>query len=336
MSNNSGSRGGNRGTNRSSGRNRRRGGSKRRGPLPKVQRVGAYAVILRGEGEDQKILLSRLADKVSESPLWTLPGGGVEHGEDPRKAVEREVYEETGLPVEVGETAWIFSVHQKRAWRMGKRIDSHALRIVYDGWVPVDAPEPQTTEVDGSTAEAAWIPLADVLSGETATVLLVREALKLHRPPRLQRVAAYAWIVREDAGGPQVLLTQVSQRGHHSGMWTLPGGGIDFAEGPREALVREVREETGLECTVGEPLAIDDIALTGTAPSGRHEEFHGVHLVFDADVAPTAQPRVVELDGTTSAVGWFPVEEVRSGLGVLPVVRSALAAWERRTAASGE
>jgi len=324
---------GGRGSGRSGGRSSGRGAGRRRArsrQLPKVQRVAAYAVILRGEGAEQRILLSRLADKVSETPLWTLPGGGLDHGEDPRAAVVREVYEETGLPVEVGETAWVLSYHQRRAWRLGTRVDSHALRIVYDGWVPVDAPEPRTTEIDGSTAEAAWIPLADVLSGDVPTVALVKEALKAHRPARLQRVAAYAWITRGSGDDARVLLTRISERGYHSGSWTLPGGGIDFGERPRAALVREVREECGIECSVGDVLTIDDISVTGTAPSGRHEEFHGVHLVFAADVGEGAEPRVVEVDGTTDAVDWVPLAAVESGeIDVLPVVRSALAAWRR-------
>jgi ADP-ribose pyrophosphatase len=42
-------------------------------------------------------------------------------------------------------------------------------------------------------------------------------------------------------------------RQHHEGrdLWMVPGGGIEEGENSREAVVREVREETGLEVKAG-------------------------------------------------------------------------------------
>lgn len=293
--------------------------------LPKRQRVAAYAVILRGD----RILLSRLSRAVTTEELWTLPGGGLDHGEDPRHAVVREVKEETGLDAEVGETARVYSAHLPGVWRQGRRVDAHALRIVYDGWVPVDAPEPQVLEVDGSTMEAAWVPVADVLDGVVPVVPMVLEALADHRPVRRQRVAAYALIRRGglegEAGDDAVLLTRISDRGHHAGSWTLPGGGVDHGEQPRLALQREIEEECGLACAVGELIDVHDVHFDGTAPSGRHEDFHGVHLVFAATAPDDAEPRVVEVGGTTDAVAWVSVADIVAGaVPVLDVVRHAL------------
>ena len=47
---------------------------------------------------------------------------------------------------------------------------------MYDATVPADA-EPQVVEVDGTTDEAAWVPLADVESGATPVYDIVRESL---------------------------------------------------------------------------------------------------------------------------------------------------------------
>jgi 8-oxo-dGTP diphosphatase len=282
----------------------------------RVQRVAAYAVIVR----DGQILLSRLAPRVSRSELWTLPGGGLDHGEDPRDAVVREVHEETGLSVTIGPTARTFSLHLPDTWRRGRRVDAHSLRIVYDGWVPLDSPPPQVVEIDGSTIDAAWRPISAVLDGTVPTVAMVKEALDLYRPHRWQRVAAYALVRRDDA----VLLTRVSPRGFHTGMWSLPGGGVDFDEEPSAALVREVAEETGVTCTVGDVVTVVSETVRGTAPNGRDEEVQTIGTVHAATVPPDAA-FTVEADGTTDAVEWVPVADIASGaVPVVPSVRDAL------------
>ena len=285
--------------------------------LPKRQRVAAYAVILR----DGRILLSRLAESISSEELWTLPGGGLDHGEDPRDAVVREVHEETGLDAVVGETARVYSAHLPGVWREGRRVDAHALRIVYDGWVALDAPEPRVVEVGGSTMAAAWHPVAAVLDGTVPVAPIVLEALADHKPFRHQRLGAYALARRNDS----VLLVRISGRGFHTGSWTLPGGGVGHGEPPRTAVLRELREECGVGGAVGELVAVHDEHFSGTAPNGRYEDFHAVALVFDVTLEDGAEPVLAEEDGTTDAVAWVPVADVESGtLPVLGVVAEAL------------
>jgi 8-oxo-dGTP diphosphatase len=285
--------------------------------LPERQRVAAYAVIIR-EG---KVLLARLAPRISKEPLWTLPGGGLDHGEDPRSAVVREVYEETGLSATVSAEARVYSMHNAKARFGSNKTDYHALRIVFEGWVPADSPEPRVVEVDGSTIEAAWHPLADVLAGEVPVSALVSEALADHVHHRHQRLAAYALVRRTG----EVLLTRISGRGHQPGAWTLPGGGITHGERPAAALVREVAEECGVTCTVGALLDVHDVHLVGTAPTGQTQDYHGIHLIFAAEIPDDAEPRVVEVDGTTDAVQWVPVADIAGGrVEVLDVVSHAL------------
>ena len=117
-------------------------------------------------------------------------------------------------------------------------------------------------------------------------------------------------VVREQPE-PAVLLVEVSARGFHAGSWTLPGGGVDHGEPPRAALRREVLEECGLEVEVGRVLDVHDVHLRGTAPSGRDEDFHGVHLLFAATTRdPAADPWVTEVDGTTARAAWVPLREL--------------------------
>ncbi|WP_299049888.1 NUDIX domain-containing protein [uncultured Nocardioides sp.] len=303
------------------------------GGLPRRQRVAAYAVVLRTSAEPggatptTSILLTRLARRITPDELWTLPGGGLDHGEDPRDAVRREIVEETGLDAEVGDRARVYSAHLPHAWRDGRRVDAHALRIVYEGWVAPDAPAPRVLERDGSTMDAAWVPVTRVLDGTVPVVPMVLDALADHGPAQRQRVAAYAVVVRDGA----VLLTRNSVRGPHPGSWMLPGGGIDHGEDPRAAVVREVGEETGLTCEVGAILDVSSVHFEGTAPTGRQEDFHAVQLVYTATVTGSAgdgrEPHPTEVGGTTDAAAWVALADVGSAAyPVRPLVSAALRA----------
>jgi 8-oxo-dGTP diphosphatase len=121
------------------------------GPVP-VVRVGAYAVVER----DGAVLLARWVG--SRPPRWTLPGGGLDHGEDPRHGAVREVEEETGYRVELRR---LLTVESFRALvdRPDGPIDHHAICVIYAAEVLGGE---LRDEVGGSTDTAAWVPLKDV------------------------------------------------------------------------------------------------------------------------------------------------------------------------------
>jgi 8-oxo-dGTP diphosphatase len=122
---------------------------------PRRQRVAAYALLTRGDD----VLLTRMSDRTRIPGRWTLPGGGVDHGEDPRAAVEREVYEETGLQIRVGTVADVHSSHFTGPRSDGVVEDYHGIHLIFHGSVlPESASvEPHVTEQDGSTDLAKWI-----------------------------------------------------------------------------------------------------------------------------------------------------------------------------------
>jgi 8-oxo-dGTP pyrophosphatase MutT (NUDIX family) len=141
-------------------------------------------------------------------------------------------------------------------------------------------------------------------------------------PPRRQRVAAYALLTRDD----EVLLTRMSPRTRIEGRWTLPGGGIDHGEEPRDALRREVYEETGLHVEPGRVVDVHATHFVGARADGVVEDYHGIHLIFEAEIAPGSrdvEPRVVEEDSSTDHAAWVKRAEALR-LDLLSAARHAL------------
>ena len=85
-------------------------------------------------------------------------------------------------------------------------------------------------------------------------------------------------------GGGSVLLVEPTYKPN----WEIPGGAADVDESPRECVVREVREELGLEVTPGRLLVID---YQHPEP-GRTES---IMFVFDGGVVDAAWTDRIEL-----------------------------------------
>ncbi|MFJ9349787.1 NUDIX hydrolase [Streptomyces sp. NPDC101237] len=136
-------------------------------------RVAAYAVCVR----DGQVLLAR-SPAEDGTPEWVLPGGGMEHGEDPYDTVRRELMEETGYHVEVTGLLGIDSFHRPfaRGTLLSRTTDHHHVRIVYSAEI---AGGELRDEVDGSTDMAAWHDLDAV--PDLPHIRLVDVALRLWR-----------------------------------------------------------------------------------------------------------------------------------------------------------
>jgi len=92
------------------------------------------------------------------------------------------------------------------------------------------------------------------------------------------------------------------RRGHGpaAGEWSVPGGRLEAGELVAEAVVRELREETGLEGVCGELVGW----VERVDPDGDH---HFVILDFEVTVLDDAEP--VAGDDAAEAC-WVPLDQV--------------------------
>ena len=140
-------------------------------------------------------------------------------------------------------------------------------------------------------------------------------AKRSHQPPAKnnKRRQPYARRVDETSAGGLVIdrsgtrglligRIDIKDQTREKLLWSLPKGHIEEGETPEQAAVREVREETGIECAIDKSLGVIDFWFMA---SGKriHKTVH--HFVF-RETGGHIAPQVSEVDD----VRWFPIEEI--------------------------
>jgi 8-oxo-dGTP diphosphatase len=130
------------------------------------------------------------------------------------------------------------------------------------------------------------------------------------------RIGAYAVIVRDG----DLLLTHWNENGRTG--WTLPGGGLEDYETAEQAVVREVREETGYEAEPRTLLGVDSLFLDpadrivpGAGP------LHALRVVYLARIVGGTLTH--EVGGSSDEARWVPLDAV-GDLPTLSLVPTAV------------
>lgn len=100
----------------------------------------------------------------------------------------------------------------------------------------------------------------------------------------------------------------------------LPGGHVEFGETSREALVREMAEETGLVAKAGELLGVVESQFD--QGGRRHCE---VSLVYRMEVEPAPDPeRPVEAREDWIVFEWCPIDRIDAANMLPPEMRGCV------------
>lgn len=145
-------------------------------------------------------------------------------------------------------------------------------------------------------------------------------------PPTHLHLGAYGRCL--DPSG-RLLLARMAT-GPDRGRWTLPGGGVEPREHPDAAVLRELREEAGVEGVAAGPV----LGIYSQIYERATARVHHVGIVYDV-------PGVVgelrhEQDGSTDRCEWFTPAELET-LPLVPLAEFGvgLGRPETRTAAPG-
>jgi ADP-ribose pyrophosphatase YjhB (NUDIX family) len=278
------------------------------------RRIAAYGVC-RDDGG--RLLLVRAAEHDDIPGAWVLPGGGIEHGESPVRAVVREVAEETGYSVEVVRLRDVVS--DVAYLRRPPEALMHTDRVLYD--VTITGGELRF-EVGGSSDRAEWVEperladlpllpyLARLLGYPLEPEALPEAELTLDpHPTRRQRFAAYGLVTDPDG---RYLLVRIAEGYPGAGTWHLPGGGTDFGEVPTDGLLREIVEETAQVGEATELLNVTDYHNPrAMGPEGRPMDWHTVRVLYRVRVVEPTSPKVVEAaGGSTAEACWIDRDEL--------------------------
>ncbi len=158
-------------------------------------------------------------------------------------------------------------------------------------------------------------PGKDELASLPDVTALVREAIHAGMP----RVVVEGICLKRG----KILLVKGS-RGLTKGRWSLPGGFLRFGETPQAGLLREIKEELGVDGKI-------ELLLDIKGKLGIESHLHWVMIFYQVSLEGELHPDPDEI----AEVAYFPLEKARD-LGIDDLMRDAISSIDVSAGASSQ
>lgn len=276
---------------------------------------------------------------------WWLPGGRIKPKESLFEGVVREVEEETGLSVEIGDLAFMFDVIFP-LWDTAT--NKHMFHFVFNATVnqPIDFIEREHFDTDpdhpGKVSKMRWFT-QDELKAEPRIFPACMRDLDLNS---IKPKSVRYWGNRVQDGAPadfaldrfyvsaRAVTLQDDKlllvRNKKSDWWYGAGGGIELAEDVFAAAQREVQEETGLVVQATHVVAVDEF-YSHTARIHQINIYTACQPVGPQEITP----EWVDPAGYVGEARFFSADEFRQHPRAFPPHLFNIA-WPHLTESEGE
>ena len=239
-----------------------------------------------------KMLLLLRQDHKPQGNTWGQPAGKLEPGETPMQAIIREVFEETGVGSgsDIKELKTFFVSYPEYDF------------VYHTFHLPLKK-KPEIKIDNSCHKKYCWITAEEALK-------------KLPLMPELDKCIEFfiqekanndhPWIgvdaIIKNCQKEILLLKRSADRKVYPNLWSLPSGKMEWGEEVKEAVIREVKEETGLKIRV--------IKFTGKYydEKGRHPTKTIVCLPHYCEVASGK----LKINEESSEARWFKPKEIKN------------------------
>jgi 8-oxo-dGTP diphosphatase len=124
---------------------------------------------------------------------------------------------------------------------------------------------------------------------------------------RLRRANYVNAIIFDDTNRHVLLVKNGTLESHY---WSFPGGGVEGAETLEQALVREVREETGLTIAIGRLYSVREVLF-------RQRDEHALIFTFTATILD-GELRISDPDHEILEVRWVDLHTANQWMPYIP------------------